>query len=91
MMDHIAERNRPLTVTARQRSVDSPKVKRRWTVRVTVGEGEAWIVVEAPREAGVVHASLGETTVRLTPEELSKLRQVYLEALAVALYDRGSW
>lgn len=68
-------------------------MKRRWRIRLSDGAGgEHVLTVEVPRgTCGVVHAHVGGLRFTFTPEDLSKLRQLYGEAQAVALWNRGRW
>jgi hypothetical protein len=67
--------------------------RRRWTLRLQDAAGaEAWLVITVPPgSGGLIHASVGTSTVRFTPEDIPRVRQAYLEALSVALQDRGEW
>lgn len=65
---------------------------RRWIMPVRQPSGQTGhLVVHVPRGKGLVYASLGQTAVALEPEDVSRLRQIYAEALAVAFEDRGTW
>lgn len=40
---------------------------------------------------GEVRVSVGKTVIALDPVQVSRLRELYLHAQAVALQDRGVW
>lgn len=53
---------------------------------------ERHLIVEVPADGdGAVHASVGNVTLVFSPDEVSKLRRMFLDAQAVALEDRGRW
>lgn len=61
-------------------------------MRVRDGQGhDAVLVIQVHPDDGDVHASLGKTAIRLSPEEVSRLRELYYRAMTVALQDRGTW
>jgi hypothetical protein len=61
-------------------------------MRVRDGAGaERLLIIEVPAGSGEVRASLGTTAIALTPQDVSRLRDLYLQAQAVAMQDRGEW
>lgn len=50
---------------------------------------DAWTVVEV--RAGLVYVHRSVPAFVMMPEELQRLRHIYQEAQAVALYERGAW
>lgn len=52
---------------------------------------EGYLVVSVPADGAVIHASLGETAIVLGPEDAQRLRRIYQEAAAVALWNQGHW
>jgi hypothetical protein len=68
-------------------------MRRRWTLRFQTNSGEdLGLVVYVPAdESGRVRASIGTFSAVLEPQEVRRLRQIYLEAMAVAIWDRGAW
>lgn len=65
--------------------------KRRWTMRVRDGAGEAALMVIAAPGDGTVRASLGTTAIQLDPQDVSRLVSLYRQAQVTALQDRGTW
>ncbi len=59
-------------------------------MRVRDGRGkETFLVVEVPRDGGVIRASVRKGAVEWTSEEVSKLRQILQDAQAVVLREHG--
>ena len=56
---------------------------------MTSADEPAMIVIEA--RDGVVHASLGTTSIQLPPNAVSRLINLYREAQTVAIQQRGGW
>lgn len=52
---------------------------------------DAYLIVAVPRDSGRIHTQCGDSKLVLDPQDLSRIRTVFLEALAVALQDRGEW
>jgi hypothetical protein len=68
------------------------KIKRRWSVRVKDPNGaDTVLVVSVVPGEGVIRASIGRTAIVVAPEKVERVRQVWDEARAAALWDRGSW
>jgi hypothetical protein len=68
-------------------------VKRKWTVPVRDLAGQVvHIVIEVPPGGHAIYAAAKDRpAVALRPEDVSRLRQAFGEAQAVALYERGEW
>lgn len=65
-------------------------MRRKWTIRAAQPDGsEVWTTVEV-RE-GLVYVHRSAQMIVLSPEHMNRLLEVFREAQAVALYDRGRW
>lgn len=67
-------------------------MKRKWVVRTGDPSGaERWLVITVPEGEGVIHASVGTTSITWRPEDIARLQRAYSEARAAVLWDRGQW
>lgn len=69
-------------------------MKRRWTLKLTDRDGtEHVMTVEVPAKSdGTVYVRAGDgRAYRLDPKTVSRMREIYADALSVALQDRGEW
>lgn len=65
-------------------------MRRRWTIQTRDPYGtEKWLVITVPTGGGLIHASVDEKTITFRPEEIERVRRVWADAAAVALWDRG--
>lgn len=52
---------------------------------------DCFLVIEVPPGSGVVHIGIGGARAVVSPCKLAQLRAIGLQALAVALLERGRW